>query len=124
MNMNITIPDDISGEERAKILELYPIIYALRFNQCFLKPTAKFLSISLRGLKDKIYRHEELKAFYNKKQIPPDAIEDPNVERDPLYKIYQFHISKGMKTFWYYQATPQERIEWLDRIKKLYSNIK
>jgi len=124
--MNIKIPDHITGVERALILEIYPIAYALRLFKGSTKQTAEFLHISVRALRDKIKRIPELKAFY-KERLDVDGInphESEEIEKDPLRKIRSYHLRKGMSSFWYHQATLDEREEFIKRINRLYSVLK
>lgn len=120
--MNIKIPDHITGVERAMILEIYPIVYALRLYKGSNKQAAEFLNISQRCLRDKIKRILELKAFY--KQLDVDGInphESEEIELDPLRKIRMYHLRKGMNSFWYHQATLDEREAFIKRINRMYS---
>lgn len=121
--MNIKIPDNITGVERARILEIYPTVYALRLFKGSINQSAAFLNISVRTLRDRIKRIPELKAFY-KERLDVDGInphESDEIEKDPLRKIRSYHLRKGMGSFWYHQATLDEREEFIKRINRLYS---
>lgn len=66
-NMKIQIKDNLSGEERKKLLEVLPIKYALkRFGR---DDAAKWLGITVRTLYNKIYKYEELAKYRAPKKI-------------------------------------------------------
>lgn len=121
--MNIKIPDHITGNERALILEIYPIVYALKLFKGSIIQSAKFLNISTRCLRNRIERIPELKAFYklNSDTSSINPHEKEEIEKDPLRKIRTYHLRKGMNSFWYHQATLDEREDFIKRINRLYS---
>lgn len=128
--MNISIPDTFNGEQRRRLLELYPIIYALRKFNGSLKSSAKFLGISRRCLYDIMRDHEELRLLrrrtderdldhHDLKTLPepePEEIED----RDPSRKIFRYHIAKSERSFWWATMTDKQKEEAIKRIRSLY----
>ena len=119
--MNIDIPDDLIGSERRRILEVYPILYALKKFEGDKNLVSAFLGMSRRGLFNKIVNNDELKCFHARQTYDRDfCCESKDVRKDPLIKIYNWHINKVHNSFWFYQLSESERIETINRIKSLY----
>lgn len=131
--MNINISDEISGAERRRALELYPIIYALRKFKGNLKQTAEFLGISKRCLYDRMQSHEELqplvqtheKRRYTEPEL--EKIKKPDwqnqEEKDPVYKMYRYHLNRSIKSFMWNQMNEDQRKQLIARIRNLYYGI-
>jgi hypothetical protein len=60
--MIIEIPDDIPGKERARLLEVLPMLYALKKLNTR-KDASDFLNISVRTIQKIIRRNPELRIF-------------------------------------------------------------
>lgn len=60
--MKITIDDSKSGEERRRLLEILPMLYALEMFKTR-REVAAFLGITVRSLRDKLLRHDELEKY-------------------------------------------------------------
>jgi len=124
--MNINISDDITGEERRKVIEIYPIIYAFYlFGKSNLK-VANFLGISRRALTDKLSRHEELRVFlltnFDRGISPKERFEfKQQSTKDPLEKVFNNHLHRAKKSFWYNQLSSFEKTEFEIRLRKLYN---
>lgn len=119
--MNIDISDDLIGCERRRILEVYPILYALNKFEGDKGLVSAFLGMSRRGLFNKIVNNDELKCFHIQQTYSREfCCEDKEVRKDPLIKIYNWHLNKVHNSFWFYQLSESEKNEVINRIKSLY----
>lgn len=130
--MNISINDELPGVDRKRILELYPIVYALKKFNGYLENASKFLGISRRALYEIMNSHDELRSLikikekrHYEKELEKinlgDFLEvEDDSDSDPANKLYRYHLSRSTRSFDYSQMSAKERIELIERIRKLY----
>jgi hypothetical protein len=122
--MMLNIPDHLPGTEKDRILTCYPVVYALKKCHGSIKQAAEFLGLSERGLRWRININVELKMFVNKRDIEYDEHLKERFndleKKDPIRKIYLFHLRKSEGSFWFEKLTDAQKEEVKVRIKKLY----
>ena len=129
--MIIKIDDELSGRDRKNVLELYPIIYALKKFDGSVQKASKFLGVNSQTLYNKIYVSEELRPFLKKPRTNysrieslgsygQDTEEQEKINNPPLRNVYQWHLHKTMNSFYWNQASEEERNNFILRLKKLY----
>ena len=130
--MNINISDTISGEERRKALELYPIIYALKKFNSSIGHASEFLGMSKHSLYTYMQSQDVLRPLiqirekrrYEEEISKIESIDwQGTEERDPVYKIFRYHLNRSMKSFMWNQMNDSQRKELVKKIRSLYYGI-
>lgn len=123
--MIININDSLDGKSRKKILLQYPIIYSMLLNENNITHAAEWLGLCRRGLFNVIRRNDELRAFIHNKTLPDNGAlpEDTYHPRHSLKKLFDNHLMRTQSTFWWNTCSTEDKVRFIERLKKLYSLI-
>lgn len=121
--MIIRIPDSLDGKDRKRLILYYPILYSMLINHNRITKSAEWLGVTRRGLFDIIRKHHDLRSFLNQRANPDNGLLPPEntpCEAAPLQSVFNNHLARTQQSFWWNNATVEDKISCIERLKKLY----